>query len=153
MDRGTFDLVQGFSDRFFVYFEDRDLCRRARALGVEITTSDALSVSHSGGEGSRVALAERSVLSQLGMLQYLTVSHGKPAGQVAGAASVALLALLELALLLRFATPTKMKSRLQAKAVQVAAARKASAQFIRLAGKPEAANPSKLSSPTSTPFR
>ncbi len=141
MDRATFNQVGGFSDLFFVYFEDRDLCRRARQHGVAITESQALVVSHAGSEGSDIDTTERTVLSQLGMLQYLTVSRGKPAGQAAGIASVAVLALLEATLLLRFLLPSNLKSRLDEKSSQAAATRKASAGFLRVAGQPEASRP------------
>ena len=151
IDRATFDLVGGFSDLFFVYFEDRDFCRRARGQGVAITESDALVVSHAGGKGSDVKATERTVLSQLGMLQYLTVSRSKQVGRAAGIASVALLALLEATLLLRFLLPSKLKSRLDEKSLQAAATRKASAGFLRVAGKPEASRPSIPAHPTAGP--
>ena len=141
MDRATFDLVGGFSDLFFVYYEDRDFCRRARDKGVGITSSDAAVVAHAGGKGSDITTADRTVLSHLGMLQYVAISHGRAFGRLAAAASVTTLGLLQAVLLARVLLPQNLKMRLAAKASEASAARSASLRFISLAGTPEAAIP------------
>ena len=48
-------VVQGFDERFFLYFEDYDLSLRIRQLG-KITCLPAMEVAHSGGEASRKGL-------------------------------------------------------------------------------------------------
>jgi GT2 family glycosyltransferase len=40
--------LNGFDDRYFLYFEDFDLCRRAKRLG-EIVYLPSLSIEHLGG--------------------------------------------------------------------------------------------------------
>jgi N-acetylglucosaminyl-diphospho-decaprenol L-rhamnosyltransferase len=41
--------VQGFDERFFLYFEDIDLCFRIRALGKDLLYVPALEIRHEGG--------------------------------------------------------------------------------------------------------
>ena len=48
-------VVQGFDERFFLYFEDYDLSLRIRQLG-KIACLPAMVVVHSGGEASRKGL-------------------------------------------------------------------------------------------------
>lgn len=44
-----FNRLGGFDERFFLYFEDVDLCRRAQALGFETVLADYLRLTHLGG--------------------------------------------------------------------------------------------------------
>jgi GT2 family glycosyltransferase len=44
--RAAFDAVGRFDERFFMYFEDADWCRRCRQAGWEIWTDPAVSVTH-----------------------------------------------------------------------------------------------------------
>jgi len=50
-----FKRIGGFDDRFFLYFEDSDLTRRARALGRVVYYPDAV-VYHSWSRGSKHSL-------------------------------------------------------------------------------------------------
>jgi GT2 family glycosyltransferase len=47
--RTVFDEIGGFDDRYFMYFEDVDLCARIRAAGYEVQYITAISVEHLGG--------------------------------------------------------------------------------------------------------
>jgi hypothetical protein len=47
--RGVFEEVKGFDERFFMYFEDVDLCARIRGAGKEIHYLPAISVEHLSG--------------------------------------------------------------------------------------------------------
>jgi GT2 family glycosyltransferase len=62
--RDVFEKVGGFDETFFMYFEDADLCRRIRELGLKVLFSPSSSVVHFGGNrqlnpGSTVALEYR----------------------------------------------------------------------------------------------
>ncbi len=53
--RTALDMVHGFDERYFLYWEDADLCRRLRARGVTIRHVPASRVVHAGGQSSRTA--------------------------------------------------------------------------------------------------
>jgi GT2 family glycosyltransferase len=55
--RDAFDAVGGFDSRFFMYFEDVDLCRRLRERGGDIRRSAAATVIHAHRQ-SRTSDAE-----------------------------------------------------------------------------------------------
>jgi GT2 family glycosyltransferase len=44
-----FDRLGGFDERFFLYWEDADYCRRARAIGFDVVYVPSVSVRHEGG--------------------------------------------------------------------------------------------------------
>lgn len=50
--RSAFDAVDGFDDRFFMYYEDIDLCRRLRAAGCRLLYMPGASAVHHWGESS-----------------------------------------------------------------------------------------------------
>jgi len=45
-----FIKIQGFDEKFFMYGEDLDLCRRVRQTGCEVIYCPDLNISHSGGK-------------------------------------------------------------------------------------------------------
>jgi N-acetylglucosaminyl-diphospho-decaprenol L-rhamnosyltransferase len=55
--RSAFDEVGGFDPRYFLYWEDADLCRRLRARGYEIRYVPAATAVHQVGHSSRTARA------------------------------------------------------------------------------------------------
>jgi GT2 family glycosyltransferase len=50
--RQAFEELRGFDERFFMYFEDADLCRRASAAGMPIRYVPDAVVTHIGGASS-----------------------------------------------------------------------------------------------------
>jgi GT2 family glycosyltransferase len=50
--REAFEELGGFDERFFMYFEDADLCRRAAAAGIPIRYVPDAVVTHIGGASS-----------------------------------------------------------------------------------------------------
>ena len=50
--RAAFEKVGGFDERFFLYFEDADLCRRAARAGMAVRYVPAAIVPHIGGASS-----------------------------------------------------------------------------------------------------
>jgi GT2 family glycosyltransferase len=55
--RAAFDEVGGFDARYFLYWEDADLCRRLRARGHEIRYVPAATAVHRVGHSSKTARA------------------------------------------------------------------------------------------------
>jgi GT2 family glycosyltransferase len=55
--RSAFDEVGGFDARYFLYWEDADLCRRLRARGYEIRYVPAATAVHHVGHSSKTARA------------------------------------------------------------------------------------------------
>jgi GT2 family glycosyltransferase len=53
MGRTAFEELDGFDERFFLYFEDADLCRRAAKVGIALRYVPAAVVPHIGGASSR----------------------------------------------------------------------------------------------------
>jgi N-acetylglucosaminyl-diphospho-decaprenol L-rhamnosyltransferase len=47
--REAFDAVSGFDERFFLYEEDADLCRRVRAAGFQVVFTPEAEVVHAKG--------------------------------------------------------------------------------------------------------
>lgn len=50
--RNDFDQIDGFDDRFFMYYEDIDLCRRIVEAGGEVHLDDAFVVRHVGAHSA-----------------------------------------------------------------------------------------------------
>ena len=51
--RALFDGLGGFDERFFLYYEEVDLCRRLQAAGFAVQLWPELRVHHVGGESAR----------------------------------------------------------------------------------------------------
>jgi hypothetical protein len=54
-----FAAVSGFDERFFMYYEEVDLCRRLRAIGRRIQYWPELKAMHIGGESAKTVKAAR----------------------------------------------------------------------------------------------
>jgi len=51
--RSVFEVVGGFDEKFFMYFEDVDLCARIGAAGWRVVYDPSASVTHAGGHATR----------------------------------------------------------------------------------------------------
>lgn len=51
--RDVFEALEGFDEAFFLYFEDMDLCKRARFLGRRVLYFPDFSVVHHGGRSMK----------------------------------------------------------------------------------------------------
>jgi GT2 family glycosyltransferase len=67
-----------FDERFFMYSEELDWCRRFRAAGWRVAYVPTAEVIHLEGGSSRLDLAARDRLFQAGKLQYTAKWHGRP---------------------------------------------------------------------------
>jgi hypothetical protein len=89
--REVFDRVGGFDERFFLYWEDADLCRRIRNLGYAVRYVPRARVAHAGGASSRSArpLAGRA-FHRSAYLYYTTHTVPSPWHPARGLAWIAL---------------------------------------------------------------
>lgn len=53
LPRRVFERCKGFDERYFLHFEDLDLCRRVRDAGYEVLLAGNVRVEHAGGGSSR----------------------------------------------------------------------------------------------------
>lgn len=74
--KDVFDVLGGFDERFFMYFEDMDLCRRARALGKKVFHCPHISVFHARG-GSRIEEKNRKQLYYASQDYYFDKYYGR----------------------------------------------------------------------------
>ncbi len=83
VEREEFMRVGGFDERFFLYYEDRDLSARYRDAGLPICTTDALAGQHIGGGSSSLDDLRVSSLGWafLGWVQYLYLHEGESTAQ------------------------------------------------------------------------
>jgi len=72
--RRILEQLDGFDERFFMYCEDEDLCRRAKALGFDIRFEPSVVAAHAGGASAPRA-ASFPVLVQ-SRRRYLAKHHG-----------------------------------------------------------------------------
>lgn len=78
MPRSTFDRVTGFDERFFMYSEDLDLCRRVRASGFQCLYAPEAQVVHHGGGSSNSARSMFSVIMMReSVSRLLTIHRGR----------------------------------------------------------------------------
>jgi N-acetylglucosaminyl-diphospho-decaprenol L-rhamnosyltransferase len=77
--RAAFEEVGGFDPRYFLYWEDADLCRRLRGRGYEVRYVPAATAVHRVGQSSRTARAASiKAFHESAYLYYAT--HVAPGG-------------------------------------------------------------------------
>lgn len=82
--RDVLEAVGRFDERFFLYYEEVDLCRRIKAAGFRISYRPELEVTHIGGESSRTMTrlslsssgAQLSLWRMRSQLLYYRKHHG-----------------------------------------------------------------------------
>ena len=74
--RDLFEALHGFDERFFVYFEDVDLCTRARASGYDVRHMAAATARHVGQGTTRQAKARRLFYFLRSEILYAGKHHG-----------------------------------------------------------------------------
>ena len=78
MRRDAFEAVGGFDERYFLYWEDADLCRRLRARGYHVRHVPDAEVVHRVGQSSRTARADSIRAFHASAYQYYA-THVAPA--------------------------------------------------------------------------
>jgi len=99
-NREEFLRMRGFDPRFFLYYEDRDLCARYREGGLPIRETTALGGRHlgtasSGADTLRIAPAGWAFL---GWIEYVFLHRGPRAAQMSARSALATLRALRVAL-------------------------------------------------------
>lgn len=72
----VFKNLGGFDENFFMYFEDIDLCKRARALEKKVYYYPELSILHAGG-GSRMREKNRKIIYYASQEHYFEKYYGR----------------------------------------------------------------------------
>jgi GT2 family glycosyltransferase len=99
--RSEFLGLGGFDPRFFLYYEDRDLCARYRQAALPIRVTAALEGAHAGSRSSesddlRVVPAGWAFLA---WIEYVFVHHGERRAQLTARCGVTTLLAIRFALL------------------------------------------------------
>lgn len=84
--REAFALAKGFDERFFMYFEDRDLGRRYRASGRSIGFAAGVAGRHAhNASSSGVSRPHREALALISWIEYLGIWGGQSQADVTAA--------------------------------------------------------------------
>ncbi|UHC15521.1 glycosyltransferase family 2 protein [Methylobacterium currus] len=75
--RSLFTALGGFDERFFVYYEDVDLCARARDAGFVVRHLAGIAVRHEGQGTTRAAKAHRLACFLESQIRYAAKHHGR----------------------------------------------------------------------------
>ncbi|MET7245479.1 glycosyltransferase family 2 protein [Methylobacterium sp. EM32] len=75
--RPLFEDLGGFDERFFVYYEDVDLCARAWDAGVAVRHLAGIAVRHEGQGTTRAAKAHRLACFLESQIRYAAKHHGR----------------------------------------------------------------------------
>jgi GT2 family glycosyltransferase len=79
--RSAFEAVGGMDERFFLYWEDADLCRRLRTAGFRTMYVPTVSATHEGSRASRHAAARSLVAFHRSAFRYYW-KHSSLVGRV-----------------------------------------------------------------------
>lgn len=73
----VFRMLEGFDERFFVYYEEVDYCKRVKDVGFEVYYDCEASVYHEAGASSKRVIAERLFYELRSRYQYQQKYNGK----------------------------------------------------------------------------
>jgi GT2 family glycosyltransferase len=78
ISREAFDDLNGFDEDFWMYYEDVDLCRRARDRGGEVALCRDIVIEHNHGGSSRINLKTTSITkTEVNISRHLYISKHK----------------------------------------------------------------------------
>jgi GT2 family glycosyltransferase len=80
IDRADFDAVGGWSEEYWMYVEDADLCRKAHDKGLSVAYVPAVEVIHAHGGSSRINVDVKSMTK----LEVIISKHVYTARHTAG---------------------------------------------------------------------
>jgi N-acetylglucosaminyl-diphospho-decaprenol L-rhamnosyltransferase len=98
--RDEFQSIGGFDPRFFLYYEDRDLCARYRSAGLPLRVTDGVAGVHLGGGSSQgdPLRVEPMGWAFLSWIEYIHIHRGERTARVTAAAAWRTLGTIHLAL-------------------------------------------------------
>jgi GT2 family glycosyltransferase len=79
--RAVVEQIGGFDERFFMYSEEMDWCRRVKAAGWRIVYLPAAQVIHYEGKSSEQAVAARHIYFNISKILYFRKYHGRWAAE------------------------------------------------------------------------
>jgi hypothetical protein len=88
--RAAFERLGGFDQRFFVYYEDVDLCRRVIVAGGRCVHNAEVSAVHRGGGTTNQIPARRQFYGARSRIQYAAKHFGRPAAALVAFAGLVL---------------------------------------------------------------
>jgi GT2 family glycosyltransferase len=77
--RAVYEQIGGFDEGFFMYSEELDYCRRARAAGWRVVHLPEARVIHFEGKSSEQAIPQRHIRFQRSKIRYFRKYHGRAA--------------------------------------------------------------------------
>jgi GT2 family glycosyltransferase len=75
MDRATWQVLQGFSPRYFLYAEDADLCWRCHEAGLPVIYSPEIAIIHSQGDPDPTSRDRSMVRLFDGLLRFVHYNY------------------------------------------------------------------------------
>jgi hypothetical protein len=75
--RTVFERLGGFDERFFMYYEEVDLCRRLKEQGLRVVYTPCAELIHLGGKSAKQIPAKKRFMTLESLLQYLE-KHTSP---------------------------------------------------------------------------
>ena len=79
--REVYEQIGGLDERFVMYSEEMDWCRRARAAGWRAVYVGTAQIVHHGGKSADQVEARRHMYFQQSKVRYFRKHHGLPAGE------------------------------------------------------------------------
>lgn len=76
ISKALFRKAEGFDERFFLYYEEVDLCRKVKDLGYQVWYWPDVAVQHIGGISSEQISAKRTMWRMRSALLYYRKYHG-----------------------------------------------------------------------------
>lgn len=74
--RSTYDTLHGFDQKYFLWFEEVDFCKRVRQKGLRVVFDPMVCAQHAGGMSTRqLSALRRHLLYQRSMLRYFKKFH------------------------------------------------------------------------------
>lgn len=110
MKKSVFQTIKGFSENYFMYGEDIDLCYKTKQAGFEVYYIPATSIVHHGGGSTRTTVSNfANVTMRESILRFLRTNRGALSAALYRPA-MAISALLRISLLLPSCVPARRAS-------------------------------------------
>lgn len=82
--KSVLDSIGGMDERFFMYYEEVDLCFRIKQAGWRVVFMSEAVITHLGGQSSGQIPAEKQLMAMASLLKFFRKHRGKPATMIFG---------------------------------------------------------------------